>query len=395
MTRLVLPPRLSFPNMKIAPSETGKITRSFVAIAFVIVGLSAGAMTLDRAAQGSAKIPAFEVDPAWPKIPKQWIMGQVSGVAVDARDHVWVLQRPWSLNSDEQKRNPEAECCDAPPPVMEFDSSGNYLRGWGGEPADKSYEWPADEHGIHVDYKGNVWVSSAGGPRLKDRTENFILKFTADGKFLMQVGRRGMSKGSLDTRNFNNAADIWVHAPTNEVFVADGYVNRRVIVLDADTGAFKRMWGAYGNAPDDGTPQVFSGEGPGPQQFNTVHGIKVSNDGLVYVNDRLNNRLQVFTLDGKFQREIFIERKTKLLGTSFNTAFSPDREQRWLYLADAGNGRIHILDRKSLNEVGTYGRIGRYAGQFIFMHNLASDSRGNLYVSEVGTGRRVQKLVLH
>jgi hypothetical protein len=190
-----------------------------------------------------------------------------------------------------------------------------------------------------VDYKGNVWLSSAGGPRMGEGKENFLLKFTPDGKFLLQVGRRGMSQGSLDTRNVNNAADMWVHPATNEVFVADGYINRRVLVLDADTSAFKRMWGAYGNAPDDKTPEVFAGEGPGPAQFNTVHGIKVSNDGLVYVNDRLNNRVQVFTVDGKFQSEIFIERKTRLLGTSFNTAFSPDREQRWLYVADAGNGR--------------------------------------------------------
>ena len=146
--------------------------------------------------------------------------------------------------------------------------------------------------------------------------------------------------------------------------------------------------------PDDSTPQVFTPEGPGPQQFNTVHGVKVSNDGLGYVNDRLNKRLQVFTLNGTFQKEIFIDRPTRLLGTSFNTAFSPDRDQRWLYLADAGNGRIHIFDRKSLKEVGAYGRIGRYAGQFVFMHNLATDSRGNLYVTEVGNGRRVQKLVL-
>src|SRR5688572_12235013 len=161
-----------------------------------------------------------------------------------------------------------------------------------------------DEHGIHVDYKGNVWVSSAGGPRMKERNENFLLKFTADGKFLLQIGRRGMSKGSLDTKNVNNAADMWVHPRTSEVFVADGYINRRVLVLDADTGAFKRMWGAYGEAPDDTTPEEFVGEGPGPKQFNTVHGIKVSNDGLVYVNDRLNNRVQVFSIDGKFQREI-------------------------------------------------------------------------------------------
>lgn len=370
------------------------LARASILLAVTLIGLSATSRALERAAAQTVTVPAFDVDPLWPKLPRQWILGQVSGVAVDSRDHVWVLQRPWSLNNDEKRRNPEAECCDAPPPVMEFDSSGNYLRGWGGQPADNSYEWPADEHGIHVDYKGNVWVSSAGGPRMGEGKENFLLKFTSDGRFLLQVGRRGMSKGSLDPRNVNNAADIWVHQPTNEVFVADGYINRRVLVLDAHTGAFKRMWGAYGNPPDDTTKQEFAGEGPGPQQFNTVHGIKVSNDGLVYVNDRLNNRVQVFTIDGKFQSEIFIERKTRLLGTSFNTAFSADREQTWLYVADAGNGKIHIFDRKSLKEAGAYGRIGRYAGQFIFMHNLASDSRGNLYVSEVGTGRRVQKLVV-
>lgn len=369
-------------------------------LVLLVVACALGALAtvvtaLDGGSQAKGGVPRFEVDPRWPALPPQWILGQVSGVAVDFRDHVWIVQRPWSINSDEKKQNPEAACCEAAPPVMEFDSSGNFVRGWGGEPADKSYEWPADEHGIHVDFKGNVWISSAGGPRMRDRKENFLLKFTPDGRLLLQIGRRGMSQGSLDTRNVNNAADIWVHAPTNEVFIADGYINRRVLVLDADTGAFKRMWGAYGNTPDDRTPQVFAGEGPGPQQFNTVHGIKVSNDGLVYVNDRLNNRVQVFTVDGRFQREVFIERQTRLLGTSFSTAFSPDPDQRWLYVADAGNGRIHILDRRTLNDVGTYGRIGRYAGQFVFMHNLATDSRGNLYVSEVGNGRRVQKLMLH
>jgi DNA-binding beta-propeller fold protein YncE len=275
---------------------------------------------------------------------------------------------------------------------MEFDAAGNYLQGWGGEAPE--YEWPKDEHTIHVDYKGNVWISSAGGPRLRERTENQILKFTQAGKFLFQVGRRGKSKGSLDTDNFNNAADIFVYPKTNEVFVADGYVNRRVIVLDADTGKFKRMWGAYGNAPDDAAPNKLANEGPGPQQFNLVHGVRVSNDGLVYVADRMNNRMQVFTIDGKFQREIFVERATKLLGTSFSVAFSPDAAQQYLYLADAGNGRVHIYDRKTLEEVGKFGRIGRYAGEFIFLHNVATDSKGNLYAAEVGTGRRVQKFIL-
>jgi DNA-binding beta-propeller fold protein YncE len=275
---------------------------------------------------------------------------------------------------------------------MEFDAAGNYLQGWGGE--GEGYEWPADEHGIHVDFKNNVWISSAGGPRLSTRKENQILKFTREGRFLLQVGRRGASGGSLDTANFNNAADIYVHPKTNEVFVADGYVNRRVIVLDGDTGAFKRMWGAYGNTPDDAAPNRLQDDGPGPQQFNTVHGIRVSNDGMVYVADRRNNRLQVFTLDGKFERELFVERRTKLLGTAFSVAFSPDREQRLLYVADAGNGRVHIFNRRTFEEVGGFGRIGHYAGQFVFLHNIAVDSRGNAYTAEVGGGRRVQKFVV-
>jgi len=363
------------------------------AFAFIVVvaALWGAERFVERSAVAQRRAPSFQVDPMWPKMPKPWILGQVSGLDVDARDHVWIIQRPWSLNDDEKKKNPEAECCSAAPPVMEFDAAGNYLQGWGGDAPE--YEWPKDEHTIHVDYKGNVWISSAGGPRLRERTENQILKFTQAGKFLFQVGHRGKSQGSLDTANFNNAADIYVYPKTNEVFVADGYVNRRIIVLDADTGAFKRMWGAYGNTPDDAAPNRLADEGPGPQQFNLVHGVRVSKDGMVYVADRMNNRMQVFTIDGKFQREIFVERKTKLLGTSFSVAFSPDAAQEFLYLADAGNGRVHIYDRKTLEEVGRFGRIGRYAGEFIFLHNLAVDSKGNLYAAEVGTGRRVQKFL--
>ena len=367
-----------------------------VTLITVAIALEAAALVVGKVAhaQKESGVPQFQVDPFWPKIPKQWILGQVSGLDVDAQNHVWIIQRPWSINNDEKAQNPEAECCREAPPVMEFDNAGNYLQGWGGKPAGDEYEWPLDEHSVHVDYKGNVWISSAGGPHLRDGKENFILKFSKSGKFIMQIGRRGMSKGSLDTRNFNNAADIAVYAKTNEAFIADGYINRRVIVIDADTGKFKRMWGAYGNIPDDQAPKTRVDEGPGPQQFNLVHGVKVSADGLVYVNDRMNNRIQVFTIDGKFQREIFIERKTKLLGTSFATAFSPDPLQRWLYEADAGNGKVHIYDRKSMREVGSFGRIGHYAREFVFMHNLATDSTGNIFVAEVGTGHRVQKFLL-
>lgn len=357
-----------------------------------LAALSVAAQVADDSAHAQKpSAPRFQVDPFWPKMPAQWTLGQVAGLAIDSRDHVWILQRPWSLQDDEKAQNPEAACCTPAPPVMEFDAQGNYVQGWGGPGA--GYEWPADEHAIHVDHKDNVWISSAGGPRLRERTENHILKFTRDGKFLMQIGKRGASKGSLDRANFNNAADIHVFRNTNEAFVADGYVNRRVIVLDADTGAFKRMWGAYGNAPDDSAPNGPAYEGPGPQQFNLVHGVRVSDDGFVYVAERRNNRVQVFTTEGKFVRELFVERKTKLLGTAFSIAFSPDARQQYLYLADAGNGLVHIYDRQSLAEVGRLGRIGRYAGQFIFLHVVATDSNGNVYTAEVGNGRRVQKFV--
>jgi hypothetical protein len=343
------------------------------------------------AADEQSAAPSYQVDPFWPSVPEGWILGQVAGVAVDSRDHVWIIQRPWSLGTDEVAGNPEAECCRTAPPVMEFTQAGEYVQGWGGE--GEGYEWPADEHGIHVDHADNVWISSACGPRLAERTENQLLKFTRDGRFLLQIGHRGRSQGSLDTLNLNNAADMYVFAPTNELFVADGYVNRRVIVFDATTGAYKRMWGAYGERPDDEASNRPVYEGPAARQFNTVHGIRVSDDGLVYVADRRNNRMQIFRADGTYVREVFVERPTRLLGTAFSIAFSPDAGQRLLYLADAGNGKIHMFDRAGMQEVGSFGRIGHYAGQFVFLHNVAVDSDGNVYTAEVGGGRRAQKFV--
>jgi len=365
----------------------------FAGVIASLAALALGERAVRASAQpGQANALSYEVDPYWPRFPSEWGLGQVAGVAVDSRDHVWVLQRPWSLESDEVATNPEALCCRPAPPVMEFTPEGEFVQGWGG-PGD-GYEWPADEHGIHVDYKDNVWISSAGGPRLRDQTENHLLKFTRDGQFLLQIGTRGASGGSLDTLNLNNAADMFVHPSTNELFVADGYVNRRVIVFDADTGTFKRMWGAYGDPPDDEAPNAPQYEGPAARQFNTVHGIGVSNDDLVYVADRRNNRVQIFRLDGTFEREFFIERPTRLLGTAFSVAFSPDPDQQHLFVADAGNGRVHIFDRQSLEPVSGFGRIGRYAGQFVFLHNVAVDSRGSVYTAEVGGGRRVQKFIV-
>ena len=359
----------------------------------LLVGLAAAEHALaQRAGAAPAGVPRFEVDPKWPTLPAQWTLGQVAGLDVDSRDHVWIIQRPWSLESDEKAQNPDAACCTAAPPVMEFDAAGNYVQGWGGE--GEGFEWPADEHTIHVDHKDNVWISSAGGPRMGTRKENQILKFSRAGRFLLQVGRRGMSQGSLDTKNFNNAADIFVYAKTNEVFVADGYLNRRIIVLDADTGAFKRMWGAYGNVPDDSADEP-AGRGawpaavqPGSRRARVGRrpGVRRGSPQQPAAGVHAGRDVPARDLRGADRRSCW--------APSFSIAFSRDPAQHYLFLADAGNGKVRMFDRRTLEEVGSIGRIGRYAGQFIFLHNVAVDSAGNLYTAEVGGGRRVQKFLL-
>ncbi len=275
--------------------------------------------------------------------------------------------------------------------MIEFDAAGNYIQGWGGP--GPGFEWPLDEHGIHIDYKGNVWLSSAGGGHSKE--EHLLLKFTKSGKFLLQIGHRGQSKGSNDPENLNQAADMYVYQPTNELFVADGYVNRRVAVFDADTGKLKRYWGAYGNKPDDAAPRTAGAEGEGGKQFNLVHGLRVSSDGQVYVADRRNNRVQIFTVEGKFVKEVFVERQSRgILGAAFAIGFSPDAAQQFLYVPDASNGVVHVFNRQSLQHISQFGRWGPYAGQFRWVHSIAVDSKGNIYTAEVGIGRRAQKFVL-
>jgi DNA-binding beta-propeller fold protein YncE len=331
-----------------------------------------------RGAQPS--MPHFEPDPYWPKpLPNNWMLGQVSGIYVDSHDHIWVTSRPRTLDNNDKYaalNPPEADCCIPAPPIMEFDQAGNLIQGWGGPGA--GYEWPDNEHGIFIDYKENVWV---GGNSDKDTN---ILKFTKTGKFLLQIGHHGKSGGSNDTENLKRPAGICVYPKTNEVFVADGYGNRRVIVFDADTGAYKRHWGAYGNKPDDSVPRTRVYEGPGPQQFNTVHGIRISNDDLVYVGDRVNNRIQVFRPDGTFVKEGYIERKTSTPeGTAFDIAFSPDKQQQFFYVPDGSNKKVQILNRDTLEVVGFFGGHGGHGtGQFFHIHSIATDSKGNIYLGE-------------
>jgi DNA-binding beta-propeller fold protein YncE len=359
--------------------------RRFPLIA-VIATLALGSLAPDHSAQAQngTQVPVLTVDPYWPQLPDDWILGVGAGVATDADDHVWIIHRPGMVTEVKT-------CCKPAPIVMEFDPSGKLLQRWSG--AGEGYEWPLpkDEHGIFVDHKNNVWIAGRGA---NGATENQILKFDHHGTFLLQIGRRGKGTGSNDTANLGQPADMAVYPGTNEVFVADGYGNRRVIVFDADTGAYKRHWGAYGNTPDDAASKTPVHQGAGDLQFNQVHHLRISTDGLVYVADRLNRRIQVFRIDGAFVKEAFVRRDSKETGgTVSSLAFSADRRQQFLYVADQTENQILILDRQTLQELAAFGRLGRYAGQFVSPHNIATDSKGNLYVGEDLGGQRVQKFV--
>jgi hypothetical protein len=400
----------------------GAVGRRIAALAFSIVGagpsLDLGWAPVAAQARQTPphQIPTFQVDSSWPQVPSKWVLGLVSGVAVDGQDHIWVLHRPRTVKPEQKGM--------AAPALLEFDATGKFIQAWGGP--GEGYEWPNTEHGVAFDHKGNVWIAGSA------EQDAQILKFTRTGKFLMQFGRSGQSKGNTDTQNVRGAADVTISPKTNEVFVADGYNNRRIIVFDADTGAYKRMWGAFGNVPTDPPPSPGRGgrgrgnglpppdssvEGPGTDQFNLVHSVRSSNDGLVYVSDRANKRVQVFTLDGKYVTQVFISRvktpPSTLPGTAFGrplselanslvnagmtasrTAFSPDREQRFLYVIDRPRQQIAILDRKSLEILGYFGDgIGSAPGQFYILHDIAVDSKGNVYTAEVNEqgNRRAQK----
>jgi hypothetical protein len=369
--------------------------RKFVcgaALAAGILGLGVGQAVLQKRAeaQGSTvQAPIFEVDPLWPKpLPNNWLLGWTIGIWVDELDHVWVIHRgAGGLHNNERGAElspPIAECCRTAPPILVYDSDGTLLRTWGGPGA--GYEWPQSNHGIHVDYKGNVWI---GGNGEKDA---HILKFTNDGKFIMQVGHLGGNKGSNDQENFGRVAKIWVDPKSNEAYIADGYLNKRVAVIDADTGKMKRYWGAYGNKPDDTNLGPYDPKAPPAQQFrNPVHCIERSVDDLVYVCDRQNDRLQVFKPDGTFVKEAFYAKNTKGAGAVWDIVFSKDPQQRFIMLADGQNERVRVIVRETLEEITSFGDGGRQPGQFYGVHSLASDSKGNIYTTETYEGKRVQK----
>jgi hypothetical protein len=364
------------------------ITRQLAALA--LAALVGGCATSTATGSGT---PSFRVDAAWPKpLPNHWILGQVSGIATDGDNHVWVLQRPASLTEDERGATlnpPQSSCCAPAPSVLEFDAAGTLLRSWGGPGS--GYDWPQNEHGIHVDAKGFVWITGNGA------NDGQVLKFTRDGRFVMQIGKSGPQTGSADTTRLGQAAGVEVDAAASEVYVADGYYNRRVIVFDSETGAYKRHWGAYGKPPPDDKPDLRRTAPPTATQLQTfanpVHCARLSRDGLVYVCDRLNNRVQVFRKDGGFVKEFSVEPRTAGNGSVWDIVLSRDPGQRWLFMADGRNNQVLTLSRETGEVVARLGRPGRYAGEFHWVHDMAIDNDGNLYAGEVDTGKRAQKFL--
>ena len=386
------------------------LTTAWVAIwiaLFAILGRPDPLASQDAArTKARVEVPVFEYDPAWPKpLPNHWITGNIGAMVIDAKDHLWIAQRPGSTLALSERYGLEGngECCFPAPPIMEFDPAGNLVQGWGPTHGEKGellgkqawgpfpdVEWPLYEHGIFVDHRGNVWVDNQQPP-------SQVMKFTRDGRFLLRIGKEE-SKSSNDTMNLAGPAGLLVDAAANELYVADGYRNRRVIVFDADTGAYKRHWGAYGRRPVDPAPGPAPVQGPGPgvrlQQFATAHCVAISVDRLVYVCDRANNRIQVFRPDGTFVSEAMIAPDTKGFGAVHALAFSADKAQRFVYVGDGANKKVWVLRRDDLRILGSFGQGGKGGGQFMIIHALAVDSKGNLYVGETRDNNRIQRFTL-
>ena len=369
---------------------TKKHIIAFALLAAITATTGCDQTTVNNETQSEGKIaPMFEVDPFWPKpLPNHWILGSTIGLAVDSRDHVYIIHRRDTFNERTEigaATDPvKADCCIPAPNVLEFNAAGNLVNSWGG-PAD-DYDWPASNHGISIDYKDNIWI---GG---NARSDSHILKFTRDGTFLAQYGSPDAEIDSHSRESFGSVAEIAFDTDANEAYVADGYRNKRVAVLDMDSGKLKRYWGAYGNVPDDTNLGPFTpGEEPAQQFRNPVHCAEPSTDGYVYVCDRVNNRLQVFHSDGTFVQELFVKPNSLGDGSVWDISFSSDPEQQFIYLADGTNRKIFIIERESMEILTNFGDGGRNPGQFFAIHNIATDSLGNIYTTETYEGKRVQK----
>ncbi|MFP6825898.1 MAG: hypothetical protein VB977_07315 [Pseudohongiellaceae bacterium] len=358
----------------------------------IFAALNAGQSELEKSANAVSNermAPQFIVDPFWPQpLPNKWLLGRTIGIAIDARDHIFIVHR----DQDEMFMSQElgldrgvAECCSAAPPILEFDLDGNLINAWGG-PGD-GYTWPASNHGIEVAPNGDIWIGGNGGG------DSHVLVFNRDGEFVREIGDPGEDVDSNSLTHFSRVAEIAIDAEANEAYIADGYGNKRVAVVDTVTGAFKRYWGAYGNEPSDDRVTYVPGE-PLPQQFvGPVHCAEPSNDGLIYVCDRGADRIQVFRPDGTFVKEGQVAALTTASGSTWDIAFSRDADQEFIYVADGSNHKVHILDRDTLEVLAEFGDGGRQPGLFFGTHSIITDSLGNIYTTETYEGKRVQKFL--
>ena len=362
-----------------------------------LVALGIGQSKLQEptiAASNDVMAPAFLVDPLWPKpLPNHWITGNTIGVDVDDRDHIFTVHRNtenmFGGRTEIGLALGVAECCTPAPPILEYDIEGNLINAWGGPVEGAPYQWPESNHGIEVAANGDVWIGGNGGP------DSHVLVFTRDGEYIRTVGVPGEEFDSNSTTAFGRVAEIAIDEDSGEAYFADGYVNKRVAVVDVATGAFKRYWGAYGSTDiDDDADDTYTPGQPGPDVFRgPVHCAEPSNDGLIYVCDRGADRVQIFRPDGTFVSEHIYYPATLAQGSTWDIAFSPDEDQEFIYLADGQNFKISIIDRASMEVLYTFGDGGRQPGLFYAPHSIATDSEGNIYTTETYEGKRVQKFL--
>ena len=368
---------------------------SFLTASLVALGIGQSKLQEPTiAASNDVMAPAFLVDPLWPKPrPNHWITGNTSGVDVDDRDHIFTVHRNtenmFGGRTEIGLALGVAECCTPAPPILEYDIEGNLINAWGGPVEGAPYQWPESNHGIEVAANGDVWIGGNGGP------DSHVLVFTRDGEYIRTVGVPGEEFDSNSTTAFGRVAEIAIDEDAGEAYFADGYVNKRVAVVDVATGAFKRYWGAYGSTDiDDDADDTYTPGQPGPDVFRgPVHCAEPSNDGLIYVCDRGADRVQIFRPDGTFVSEHIYNPATLAQGSTWDIAFSPDENQEFIYLADGQNFKISIIDRASMEVLYTFGDGGRQPGLFYAPHSIATDSEGNIYTTETYEGKRVQKFL--
>jgi len=387
---------------------------------------------------GGARAPRYQVQALWPRpfADQSWVLGSITGVTVDAQNHVWVVHRGAdSLENNEKGMmlNPPSSsiCCKAAPFVLELDQAGTVLTSWGGP--GQGYQWPQSPGSLAVDPKGNVWITAAGlepapargrGPNDPTAAEQpaaagrrgggtpappapadaHLIKFARDGKFLRQIGTPGKMDGPDSRTTLNRPSAVAFDAAANEVFVADTG-NRRIVVFDADSGEYRRHWFAYGEKTGGAAPPPYAPGDPPAKSFRDVTCIEIARDGTVYVCDRSSNRIQVFQKNGTFVREAIISKNTlgatvsgqfgvvSSYGSAWDLAFSSDAQQRYVFVANGHDKKVHILQRDTLTEVGSFGSGGRYPGQFLAVGSIAIDAQGNVYTGEQHHGKRVQKFL--